>query len=112
MRRLLNNLLSNAIKYSPSGDEILVRACTDLTTHRIERLVIQVADHGIGIPAADLPHIFKPHHRGAHAVASAVGSRLGLAGVLAIIQQHVGNIEVDSKEGAGTTFHLSVPLSA
>jgi PAS domain S-box-containing protein len=112
MRRVLNNLLSNAIKYSPSGGEILVRACTELTTHRTERLVIQVADHGIGIPAADLPHIFKPHHRGANAVASAVGSGLGLAGVLAIIQQHRGNVEVDSKEGAGTTFHLSVPVSA
>lgn len=110
MRRVLNNLLSNALKYSPIGGEIVVRACTEVTGHDTVHLVIEVADHGIGIPAADLPHIFKPHHRGVNAVASAVGSGLGLAGVLAIIHQHGGNIEVDSEEGAGTTFRLYVPL--
>ena len=109
MRRVLNNLLSNALKYSPLGGEIVVRARTERATHHTERLVIDVADHGIGIPAADLPHIFKPRHRGANAVASAVGSGLGLVGVLAIIQQHGGNIEVESEEGVGTTFRLYVP---
>jgi signal transduction histidine kinase len=110
MRRVLNNLLSNAIKYSPAGGEILVRACTVLSADDPERLVIEVADHGIGVPAADLPHIFERHHRGGNAVASASGSGLGLAGVLAIVQQHGGSVEVESEEGVGTTFRLYVPV--
>ena len=110
MRRVLNNLLSNAIKYSPAGGEILVRARTEQTTHHPARLVIEVADRGIGVPAADLPYIFEPHHRGGNAVASASGSGLGLAGVLAVVQQHGGNIEVESEEGLGTTFRLYLPV--
>ena len=109
MRRVVSNLLSNATKYSPGGGEIHVRVSADTTAGTGGRVMLEVADHGIGIPAADLPHIFTPYHRAANVIGVIPGSGLGLAGALAIVEQHGGALEVDSAEGLGTTFRLYLP---
>jgi len=67
--------------------------------------VLEVEDHGLGVPTTDLPHIFERFHR-----AGNVGTGLGLADVRQIVEQHGGTIAVDSREGAGTTVTVRLPL--
>ena len=110
LRRVLNNLLSNAIKYSPDGGEIVLRLAT-LERNGQPWVRIQVADHGVGIPASDLPHIFDRYSRGGN-VGGIKGTGLGLAGVRQIVIQHGGSTEVESEERHGTTVTVELPLTA
>lgn len=110
IERVIINLLSNAIKYSPSGGEIVVRL-------REERggadprtwAVLEVCDHGIGIPAADLPHIFERFRRASNVVGRFPGTGIGLAGAREIVEHHGGTLTVASREGAGTTVSVRLP---
>jgi signal transduction histidine kinase len=104
LERVLDNLLDNAIKYSPRGGEVAVSVMPQDTV-----VVLAVADHGLGIPAADLPHVFEWFRRGSNVADSAPGSGLGLAGARQIVEQHGGTLSVDSREGVGTTFMLRLP---
>jgi signal transduction histidine kinase len=106
LERVIANLLSNAIKYSPSGDDVLVEVSRDDSW-----AVVSVADHGLGIPAADLPHIFERFRRASNVAGQIAGSGLGLAGARDIVEQHVGTISVHSDEGRGSTFVVRLPLS-
>ncbi|MFN0073389.1 MAG: ATP-binding protein [Chloroflexota bacterium] len=110
LQRVLENLLSNALKYSPDGGEILVRI------RRVEQSgspwgVFEVIDHGVGIPAEDLPRIFDRYSRGGN-VGGIKGTGLGLAGVRQIILQHGGTIDITSDVGRGTTVIVTVPLTS
>jgi signal transduction histidine kinase len=107
LARVLANLLSNAIKYSPESGEIAVTLTTDAALPEIA--IINVRDHGIGIPARDLPLLFTPFHRGAN-VGSVSGTGLGLASVKLVVELHGGTISADSQEGVGTTMTISLPL--
>jgi signal transduction histidine kinase len=107
LERALANLLSNAVKYSPNNSDICVRVVRD-----DQAAVLFVEDHGIGIPPADVPHIFERYRRGSNVAQQTRGSGLGLAGVRAIVEQHGGSISVRSVEGQGTTFVVSLPLGA
>jgi signal transduction histidine kinase len=105
LEAVVSNLLSNAIKYTPAGGE--VRLGLAVEGPRIE---LQVSDTGIGIPEADQPKLFREFFRAANARALAeVGTGLGLAIVRSIVEQHGGSIAVDSGEGRGTTFRVSLP---
>ena len=66
-------------------------------------------DRGIGIPAADLPRVFERFHRGSN-TGGVPGTGVGLAGARLIVEQHGGSIEVNSREGAGSTVTLRLPL--
>lgn len=104
VRRIFDNLLSNAMKYSRPGGLIRVRSV------RVERTaVVEIADAGIGIPAADLPNMFKRFHRAGN-VGSIRGTGLGLAGAAEIAEAHGGRLTVESVEGVGSTFRLTLPL--
>ena len=104
LSRVLNNLLSNAVKYSPGGGEIVVRVSSDSGW-----AIVMVEDHGLGIPAADLPHVFEPFHRGRNAVRSIGGAGIGLASVRQIVEAHGGSVEVSSRLGEGSTFIVRLP---
>jgi PAS domain S-box-containing protein len=106
LRRVLDNLLTNAIKYSPSGGVILLKV--DVAA---ERAVLQVRDHGVGIPSRELPRVFERFYRASNAVGQATGSGIGLAGVRQIVEQHGGTISVESEEEHGTTFIVYLPLT-
>jgi PAS domain S-box-containing protein len=109
LERVLDNLLGNAVKFSPAGGAIVVRvAREDGPDDPIA--VLSVADHGVGIPALDLPGIFGRFSRGGNVEGRIGGSGLGLAGAKAIVEQHGGTIAVESTEGAGSTFTLRLPL--
>ncbi|MCU1381643.1 MAG: hypothetical protein JWL71_340 [Acidobacteria bacterium] len=107
LRSAVQNLVGNAVKYSPSG------AAVDVTTRAIgDRVQIQVADRGLGIDAADLPHIFEPFYRGRRAVDAQVrGTGVGLSVVRHVIAAHRGTIGVDSRAGEGTTVTVHIPVT-
>lgn len=107
IERVLQNLLSNAVKYSPDGGEVVVRLRTDG-----DAAVVEVSDRGIGIPAADLERIFVRFYRGSNVTGRIGGTGIGLTLVRQIVEQHGGNVAVESEPGHGTTFRVRLPLQA
>jgi PAS domain S-box-containing protein len=103
--RVLDNLLANAIKYSPAGGPINVRVAAEGS-----RALVAVEDRGIGIDAADLPHVFDRFHRGANVPDMVVGSGIGLTSVRQIVEQHGGDVHIVSSPGAGTSVTAWLPL--
>jgi signal transduction histidine kinase len=105
LRQLLDNLVENALKYSPTVSEVLVRAWRDGNSAHIS-----VSDHGIGIPAADLPNLFDRFHRGSNVDDRRFqGLGLGLYICRAIVEEHGGQISAESELGMGSTFHVVLP---
>ena len=102
--QVFSNLLGNAIKYSPTGDAIEVEATT-----RADEVSVVVADRGIGIPAGDLARLFERYHRGSN-VSGIVGTGVGLYLVKMVVELHGGRVAVDSTEGEGSRFTVSLPL--
>jgi PAS domain S-box-containing protein len=109
IERVIRNMLDNAIKYSPDGGEVVVRARRE-EDGRGRWAILEVEDHGLGIPAADLPHVFDRFRRGGNVAGRIEGSGIGLTGARPLIEQHGGTIDVASAEGAGSTFRLRLPL--
>jgi signal transduction histidine kinase/DNA-binding NarL/FixJ family response regulator len=111
LTRVVGNLLSNAVKYSPEERAISVRVALEAGPEGPAAL-IAVRDEGIGIPAADLPHIFDRFHRARNVIGHIQGTGIGLASVRGIVEQHGGTIDVASVEGMGSTFTVRLPLEA
>jgi signal transduction histidine kinase len=108
--QVIGNLLTNAIKYSPEGGTV------DVTLARAEDddgawAHLSVRDRGLGIPAEDRPRLFERFHRGSNVVGRIVGTGIGLASAARIVRQHGGSIGVESEEGRGSTFTVTLPLS-
>jgi two-component system, OmpR family, sensor histidine kinase SenX3 len=102
----LRNLLDNAVAYSPEKTRVLVS--THLDGHTVE---LSVADQGIGIPERDLERIFERFYRVDPARSRVTGGTgLGLAIVKHVTAAHGGKVTVTSKEGAGSTFTLRLPV--
>jgi signal transduction histidine kinase len=106
LARVLDNLLENAVKYSPRGGTVEVAVSAEGGD-----AVVRVTDHGEGIPAADLPHIWERFRRGRNVEGRIPGTGIGLAGVKRIVEVHGGTIAVESQVGVGTTFTLRLPLT-
>ena len=105
VEKILNNLLSNAIKYTGAGGKIVLKLIRE-----DEQLVIQVADTGQGIPESDLPHIFERYFQSKQPdtpIQGGTGIGLALANELAILMD--GELKVESKVGAGSTFTCILP---
>ena len=109
LERVLANLVGNAVKYSPGGGEVVVRVAR-ANEAGSAWAVVTVSDRGIGIPDADLTHLFERFHRGRN-VSGIRGSGIGLAGAKQIVEQHGGTIGVTSTEGHGSTFTVRLPLA-
>ncbi|WP_051430794.1 sensor histidine kinase [Thermicanus aegyptius] len=111
MRQLLTILLDNAVKYTPKQGKVHLQMEESGRTGR-KKVVIQVRDTGIGIPAEKLPRIFDRFYR-VDKVRSREqgGAGLGLSIAKWIVEAHDGEIRVESKEGEGTTFTVLLPLS-
>jgi two-component system sensor histidine kinase VicK len=103
--QVLDNILNNAIKYSPDGGEIV---CRLLETHN--NVIFSVTDQGLGIPKKDISKVFERFYRVDKARAREQGGTgLGLAISKEVIRAHNGTIWVESKEGQGSTFYISLP---
>jgi signal transduction histidine kinase len=105
LRSAVQNLVGNAVKYSATGGTVDVTAAA--ADGGVE---VRVADRGLGIDAADLPHIFEPFYRGRRAVDAQVrGTGVGLSVVRHVVASHKGQIAVDSRAGEGTTITVRLP---
>jgi len=107
LKQVLLNLVANAIQYTPPDGEIFLSLAK---VGEQARLIIR--DTGPGIPAEDLPHIFDRFYRAekSRTRSKASGFGLGLSIANWIIEQHKGQIKVESKEGKGTTFAIWLSL--
>jgi PAS domain S-box-containing protein len=108
LERVIDNLLSNAIKFSAPDSAIRVNLARDGSG---DVAVLVVQDHGVGIPAADLPRIFEPFFRGSNVTQRTVGTGLGLFGARALIEQQGGTLRLESTAGSGTTLTMRLPLA-
>ncbi len=104
--QVLLNLLSNAIKFSNSQSSILIKIYQEG-----QSVVIAVKDHGIGIPAQDIPHIATRFYRSKNATQMEIqGTGIGLYIVNEIMQSLHGRMKIDSIEKQGTTVTIFLPL--
>lgn len=103
--QVVDNIMNNAIKYSPDGGVI---TCRLLETHN--HVIMSISDQGLGMPKKELAHIFERFYRVDKARSRAQGGTgLGLAISKEVIELHHGRIWVDSTEGKGSTFYISLP---
>ncbi len=105
VRQIMINLLSNALKYSPPDSVVQV----DLT-QKDGQIILEVSDHGIGIPQADLKFIFEPFHRASN-VGRISGTGLGMNVTKKAVEVHEGSIHVMSEPNTGTTFTVVIPIA-
>ena len=99
LRSALQNLIANALKYGGTG-AVGSRGRIEVNGRRGPAVRIAVSDHGLGIPPADLPHIFEPFYRGAEAQSRQIrGNGLGLSIVKGIVEAHGGRVAVESAPG-------------
>jgi heavy metal sensor kinase len=107
LKQVVVNLLDNAIKYTPEGGKVSISV-----TQRDSRAVLEVVDSGLGISAADLPHIFDRFYRADKARSRQLGGTgLGLSIVRSICLAHGGQVTVKSTEGRGSLFRVELPLT-
>jgi two-component system, OmpR family, sensor histidine kinase MprB len=99
LERAVSNLVDNAVKYSPPGEPVEVE---------LQGEELRVRDHGPGIAAEELPHVFDRFYRGAEA-RGRPGSGLGLAIVRQVAVQHGGSIAAEPAAGGGTLMRLRLP---
>ncbi|MBK3517571.1 sensor histidine kinase [Carboxylicivirga marina] len=103
---VMSNLLDNAIKYSKEQANISIN-----TSEEKNNLCIKVSDKGIGISKKELPYIFDQYYRvGTGDVHDVKGFGLGLTFVKKVIEEHNGQISVESVEGKGTCFTILLPF--
>jgi two-component system phosphate regulon sensor histidine kinase PhoR len=99
------NLVHNAVKFSPPESTVTV------TVRRAEGSIeASVADQGIGISPLDLPRIFERFYKADRTRTAGGGTGLGLAIARHIVAGHGGSLTVTSREGAGATFTMTLPV--
>jgi signal transduction histidine kinase len=105
INEMITNLLFNAVKYTPENKTVGLNA-----KDRDDHVQIDIFDTGIGIPAEDIEHVFDEFFRAGNARKSEKdGTGLGLSIVKQIVEQHGGEISVESQEGQGTKFTVTIP---
>jgi len=101
--QVLGNLIGNALKFCQAGDWITIAGRAE-----DQRLELEIADTGPGIPLDDIPHLFEPYWSTARGRRRGTG--LGLSICKAIVEAHGGQLAVESSVGAGTAVRLALPL--
>ena len=105
LRQVFANLLDNALKYTPEGGEVAV-ACSRDESGSVR---VTIKDNGIGIPPGEQPRIWDRLYRGDKSRQQR-GLGLGLSLVKAVVEAHGGRVTVESQEGAGATFTVTLPV--
>ncbi len=106
LSRAVGNLLDNAIKYTPTGGQVQITF-----GQNNEQVLVSVIDNGPGIRAKDLPRVFEKFYRARPELDEIPGTGLGLAIVKTIVEQHHGQVWVESQPNMGSTFTLALPLA-
>lgn len=103
MEHILENIISNAYKFSKGKAE------PELTVvFHPDRFVLLLKDHGIGIPTADLPHLFSSFYRASN-TSTIRGTGLGLVIVKNLVQRHGGKLEISSRQSEGSEVSILIP---
>jgi two-component system phosphate regulon sensor histidine kinase PhoR len=105
--QVLVNLVHNAVKFSPDGGEVQIAV-----RREGDGIAISVSDHGIGIRRADRDRVFERFYKADRARVRGGGTGLGLAIARHVVEGHGGRIAVESEEGVGSTFTITLPLAA
>ena len=105
-RRAVNNLIINALTHNPPETKVTISIDTDPK----KRILICIADNGIGMSDKEQSELFNRYYRGTNTKEKTEGSGLGLAIAKQIITLHNGNIAVKSKRGEGTQFTIVLPF--
>jgi signal transduction histidine kinase len=113
LRWAIGNILDNAIKYTPAGGALSL----EIKTEQGGKARLRVRDTGVGVDAAELPHIFTRFYRGTPRLTSGEalivpGRGQGLSMTRDIFAAHGGTVEVRSKVGVGTAVYLALPTAA
>ncbi len=107
IEQVLMNIVSNAIKYTPDGGRIVITADTEG-----RNVFVRASDNGIGIPEKDLPRLFERFYRVDKARSrESGGTGLGLSIAREILNQHKGDIRIDSVSGEGTDVTITLPIA-
>ena len=101
---ILNNLVENAVKYS--GKSVTIDISAKLVNCNA---IISVSDNGMGISSSDEKYIFRRFYRGKASSGDLPGIGLGLTYVKLLVDAHGGNVKVESTEGKGSCFTISIP---
>jgi len=101
----ITNLIHNAIKFNRTGGSVTITTSSDDKV-----ITVKVIDTGIGIPKANLPHVFERFYKADKSRTNS-GSGLGLAIAKHTIEAHGGTITAQSEEGNGSTFSFTIPLN-
>lgn len=108
LRQVLTNLVSNAMKYSPGGEAVTIRVRDQAPAH----ILIQVIDHGLGIPADQMGRLFHKFERVRTAAHERIsGTGLGLYICRLIVEAHGGRLWADSEPDQGSTFSVLLPVA-
>ncbi|MDR6559725.1 two-component system OmpR family sensor kinase [Arthrobacter pascens] len=111
LRQVVGNLVGNALRYTPEGTPIELAVGVRTGEDGERRAVLEVRDHGPGIPDSEAPKIFERFYRSdTSRTRDTGGSGLGLAIVAAIVGSHGGSVRVNATEGGGATLVVSLPL--
>ncbi|AWL06836.1 ATP-binding protein [Massilia oculi] len=115
LRRVINNIIENARRYGNTPGT----SCTDIdivlrvkATGHGRRAVIEIGDHGVGVPADQIAQLMKPFTRLDSARGQANGAGLGLAIVERVLTRHNAGLEVRNREGGGFMLQVALPLAA
>ncbi len=109
LEQVFTNIAINALDAMPDGGQFIIGVTVETTTRSGQRAVcIRFADTGCGIPPDHLPHVFDPFYT---TKSGGAGSGLGLFVSHLIVDQHGGTIEIDSREGEGTTVTIHLPIA-
>jgi two-component system cell cycle sensor histidine kinase PleC len=107
IKQVLINLLANAVKFTPEKGRITIAA-----QRKGNRVVIEIADTGIGIPKADIDKLGRPFEQVENQFTKTKGgSGLGLAISKSLVELHRGTLQIDSEVGKGTVVRVSLPAS-
>jgi two-component system sensor histidine kinase CpxA len=111
LRRALENVVRNAIRYTKPSTAVEI-SMRQQGTHSGSRAVIQVRDHGLGVPAVHLAKIFRPFYRVPNVDgAETAGAGLGLAITERIVRMHGGRVRASNVSGGGLLVELELPLT-
>lgn len=107
MGEVFSNLIDNAVKYSNEGGAINITARANDSFVEVE-----FKDHGIGMPESVISNLFQKFYRSHRSRETVAGTGIGLYICKAIVESHGGTISVQSEEGKGSTFTVSIPIYA
>jgi two-component system, OmpR family, osmolarity sensor histidine kinase EnvZ len=109
LRRIMNNLIENARRYGKTADTDIADIDLTCRTGKDDQVIIEMTDHGRGVPAGEIEHMLRPFTRLDTARSQANGAGLGLAIVERIIKRHGGSLCLYNAENSGLRIEIMLP---